>query len=575
MMNEEAIAQALSNAYPDNELLFQVIFDRPHLYIYVNRVANSTPNFEAITKTICSVVRAQHITDLEGIWIYSREMGIVDPDWEKYISLSSTQTPVVEVPQSETISPLSAENTEINTGSNLSRYCFTRNRSLLDAQLVAPSAKLSELIKFFHELSDDLKPPILDVLEEFFQIEPPKIDRFDPEIQQWFEQLFAWTQADESGIRKASIWFSRYCYNPEKTLAEIQAILDLEAIKAAVARGEYSEPVSTSSNLPSVADSRTQSEEPSSPPPKQLLKTSSLPSASWKSLILPIAWAIATCVVIVVAIISTNPSSSLVEICQNAKGSPQYCQLALQLVGDVTYEEMSDNLVPMTLEAEERASEFCEMRGNVSAGKTLKEAADEKIPVESSYGEEVLSGLYVVDVKQTSFKDKQSTVRTACVFGNTKKVPQLITADIIPTNWPAEAYKGKPRHESINRTLGAYNALITLGAGTLFTAIGMLIAALLGLGIRINSLTTLYKAAFVLGIIEFIISFIPIFGGIFIQIAVETIALLLTSLIIRGFRLDWAAGYRVVAAGAVTIIATRYLLGWLLFGAIAFFVSLK
>lgn len=218
-MNEEAIAQTLSNAYPDNELLFQVVFDRPYLYIYVNRVANSTPDLGAITQTIRSVVGEQQNSDLEGIWIYSREMGIVDPDWETYLSLSSpiqssqedssqTQTPVVKDPQLETISLLP---------SDLSRYCFTRNRSLLDAQLVAPSTKLSELIKFFHELPDNVKLQVLNVLEVFFRtFEPPNIDRFTPEIQQWFEQLFAWTQADESGIRKASIWFSRYCYNPEK-----------------------------------------------------------------------------------------------------------------------------------------------------------------------------------------------------------------------------------------------------------------------------------------------------------------------------------------------------------------------
>lgn len=167
-----------------------------------------------------------------------------------------------------------------------------------------------------------------------------------------------------------------------KTLSEIQGVLDLEAVKAAVARGEYQEPASEPSlNLPVTADSSPKSRERVSSSPRQRSKTSSLPSANWKSLILPIAWAIATCIVIVIAIISTNPSSSIVEICQNAKGSPEYCQLAVQLVGEVTLEDMSDKLVPMTLEAEERASEFCEMRGNISAGKTLKEAAEERIPV--------------------------------------------------------------------------------------------------------------------------------------------------------------------------------------------------
>lgn len=75
---------------------------------------------------------------------------------------------------------------------------------------------------------------------------------------------------------------------------------------------------------------------------------------------------------------------------------------------------------------------------------------------------------------------------------------------------------------------------------------------------------------------EAIASLIPTVGLslILVQMVFKCLALAIASAVVRDFRLDWEAGYGIVAAGAA-VVATSYLLSWLLFGGIAFFISLK
>ena len=92
--------------------------------------------------------------------------------------------------------------------------------------------------------------------------------------------------------------------------------------------------------------------------------------------------------------------------------------------------------------------------------------------------------------------------------------------------------------------MGVYGVLVALGAGTLF------------------------KVASLLGIVETIASTIPSFSLV-VGLALESLSLGVISAVVKGFDVEWANGYKMVAAGAITIIATRTLLNLLLLSAIA------
>lgn len=250
-------------------------------------------------------------------------------------------------------------------------------------------------------------------------------------------------------------------------------------------------------------------------------------------------------------------------------GKSEYCKLAAQLVGEVTFQQAARQFTsPMTPIMKTKSLDTFEIQGTIYAGKNFREAQEKRNPVISSYGEEILPGVFIGDVKQTSFK-QQGVVRTGCVLGNTGKHIAIIGSAIIPTNWPEQPFEGKPvTQESFRKTLGIFNILLALGTGTLFNAIGIFLAFVWGLGIRVNSLETIYKAAFFLGILESMISLIPAFS-VFTSIALETLALGLIGIVVKDFHVQWSDGSKIVAAGTVTIIAVSYFLKIVLFGMMA------
>lgn len=148
----------------------------------------------------------------------------------------------------------------------------------------------------------------------------------------------------------------------------------------------------------------------------------------------------------------------------------------------------------------------------------------------------------------------------------------LLGSDVIPNNWSTEPYKGQPlAQESIRKAFGMHNIFINVGAGTIFTAIGIFVAAMFSLGIRVDSLTALYQAALCFGIIEAIGATASIgwFGGI----AFNVLGLGLISAFIRGFHVLWTEGYPTIAAGAIAIIAVKAILNTALLCLIAALIN--
>lgn len=618
-MSAVEIDELLESDLAGYNLVVQVTQQDECLLVMLNRPADSDLDYPALTETITARIRMLELAGIHNLLLCSRVLGEYDADWQAELSLlappqelipdaidredTSSEPPLdiisiqletdagstSEPPlQSAATPPIPEANSEVAVvstdvtaipPSKFSHYCFTRNKTLVTRKILPPDPKLAEIVQFFHALPDCSQEAVLPILDRFFHSpEPVSTEQLDSEIQQWFEQL---QQLKESEVRTAAIWFSRYCFNPEKTMAEVMEVIEFEAVKAAAAQAAAKETAIAAPSQNPTTISRTETTPKSAPKPsRNSTPTSRLPAkaTTWQSLILPIGWVIFSLIAIVLAVRSVNPTELVATACQNATGKQEYCRLAVQLVGELTFHEISQNTVPVSEENRSSSIETCAIHGNIRAGMPFEQAFKTKPPVLSSSGEEVLPGIFIVDVKQKSLKEPEVTVRTACVFANTKSEPAtetaaqaemaLLAVDTIPINWPDESYKRKPlQHETLKKTLGIYNVAISLGAGTVFTAVGILIAAMLELGIRVDTLASLYQAAFIFGVLEATISTVPIgwLGGL----AFNSLILGLVSVFVKGFHVQWTEGYKIVGCGALVIILTRFILNLALLSSIA------
>ncbi|MEM6448231.1 MAG: hypothetical protein AAF704_16945 [Cyanobacteria bacterium P01_D01_bin.123] len=106
---------------------------------------------------------------------------------------------------------------------DLSQYCFTRNTMLLDHALAQPPAAVAAIVQLLHELDLASKAKLLPAIASF--LENPQrfdIEPFPPHIQEWFKSV---QNLDARQRKSLEIWLSRYCRNPENTIAEIQPSL--------------------------------------------------------------------------------------------------------------------------------------------------------------------------------------------------------------------------------------------------------------------------------------------------------------------------------------------------------------
>jgi uncharacterized membrane protein YvlD (DUF360 family) len=112
-----------------------------------------------------------------------------------------------------------------------------------------------------------------------------------------------------------------------------------------------------------------------------------------------------------------------------------------------------------------------------------------------------------------------------------------------------------------------FDILIQFGAFTIFTAIGLGIVAFFNLGMQFYSLKAIFQTACVLGFVEALMYPIP--GMAFVRgVPFTSVALLITSYWVKDFRIDWAAGYRLVGGGVFVILTVRFVLTWVLLGTI-------
>jgi hypothetical protein len=102
----------------------------------------------------------------------------------------------------------------------LQKFCFSRNRRLVEGPLKNPEPDMAELIQFFHHLDEAGKRQLLPLLETWLK-EPEKVDISSlPEATQtWLREA----NSNPDKLRSTGVWLSRYCFDPEKTMEQVNA----------------------------------------------------------------------------------------------------------------------------------------------------------------------------------------------------------------------------------------------------------------------------------------------------------------------------------------------------------------
>ena len=91
-MDRELIVQALKNSCGNKNLKFQVVVRQDQLYIYINRRGNYQPNYLLLEENITAAIASLAWDNLDGVWLYSRPLGKIEPDWQTFIELPNQVT---------------------------------------------------------------------------------------------------------------------------------------------------------------------------------------------------------------------------------------------------------------------------------------------------------------------------------------------------------------------------------------------------------------------------------------------------------------------------------------------------
>ncbi len=601
-MDQELVIKALKSACGNKNFRFQIIVQDSQLHIYINRKTDQQPDYSFLIDRVTLAIASLSLDSLDGIWLYSRQLGEVEPDWQAFVELS-TETNSDNINEINTISnfpdfedfpeddsagdtgllhdtgmihgkPFKEEQidtfvsklteTEVEATNNLdsnnislAQYCFVSNKQLLTSDIISPDKETIRLVKFFHHLSDNNKQKILPALDSYFKLaKTPNIEKLSVAVQKWFKQI---AELNDDRRRLVAIWLSRYCFDSSATLAEFKTVIEKNAAITTVKKTkrsntEYSFTPADTDNKETISD-----DEQLDHLPQEKFKLPPLV----KKLGLPFVWTLATLVLMMLGIYTSNPeagitSQKIPSLCNSTIGSANYCRLAINLAGENTIKQSPQSIFPLTEVTETLATYGCQRYANLKAG-VSGNVDPQQTPVISSYGEKILPHIYVVEAKQKSVEQPEN-IRVGCVYttGQGERSPKLLAADIIPQNWPAEHYQKQVDSKS-NVSFGIYTNLVNLGLYTIFAAVGIAIASKFNLGIKVNHPQTIYLVALILGVVQLIAGELPVLGLV-VNIALPILTILATSLLIKDFEINRHDGYYLVVAGILTIIAIQFLL---------------
>ena len=94
-MNEEQIASTIANFCQDETLYFQIIIQERTLHIYVNR-QDDTLKYAELTAKVRAAVATSEWSYVEAIWLYSRLLGELEPDWETFVKIGNNKATAID-----------------------------------------------------------------------------------------------------------------------------------------------------------------------------------------------------------------------------------------------------------------------------------------------------------------------------------------------------------------------------------------------------------------------------------------------------------------------------------------------
>jgi len=529
-MIDQDIEEILEKTLNKYQLQVQVLQQDQSISVILNRCSNRYLNYSNLTKIIQDQVQNLGLSQIETLVIYSRPLGEHEADWQVEVVITSVASdmqnmpkyefPVDEletflqtsnqifsenaedyqnffaeklepiadqdlseqIPQKTPISPQITEQQpkeeevevaeesieEVSDRLDLSQYIFARNVHLVKTTLPDPDAAIALAVDFFHNLPDLDKRKLAPILVDFFK--SPDKASIPPQSENLEEWLNGIKKLGDREFKSVSVWLSRYCRDPIKTLEQvnntlstIEAIAKQEAYQKEIEEEEAKNELNAIQKLDSD-QKLTQS--------KQAVLTKSLPKSEAKSqtnpnsqlesvwkiftakysnrilrvlIILPIIWLMRSCYS---TLTTTNDPCGSFSGIGDKQLSVEYCKLGSQMIGG------DSNLFGLTVDAEaiynvEPILEKCLTEASNKAGVTNNQLIVPEIFSFPLDGFKFNSGVYVVDysiieVSQNDSTPPKNLGRYACLIRNSKSNGiELFKVDTIPQNWPTDKYVSK------------------------------------------------------------------------------------------------------------------------------------
>ncbi len=210
----DALLPQLQAAADPWEVVVQVVPEDPSLYL--NRPETLRPDSDEFSSLLAALqaVLTQGMPTLTEIAVYSRPLGEEAVDYQHLLMVTATGSGATDSANSATDSTVETP----SLPQNLADFCFVRNRMLLSAGDERPNAKVAEALQAFHgwPLSEQLAT--LQALADWLA-DPELPDSRFRTLPETGQNLISSLQADKGFLRDMKVWLSRYCHDPEATVA--------------------------------------------------------------------------------------------------------------------------------------------------------------------------------------------------------------------------------------------------------------------------------------------------------------------------------------------------------------------
>lgn len=219
-MTDAELTQLLQTALNTDQIIVQAKRKDGHAIIMLNRdPALGSVDHDALAEWFKAAITSLQDPSIKAIALFSRERGQQDPDWKTKLTLDPPADQALTTPVDPSIP--SAPEAPSEPDFQLDSYCFTRNELLLRTKIVDPHTSVATLVKTFHDFSTRDKAFLLPRMDAFLK-NPTAIpldpQEMSPSLINWLREI---QELDEKKLRDFTIWLSRYCAYPDKTIGEL------------------------------------------------------------------------------------------------------------------------------------------------------------------------------------------------------------------------------------------------------------------------------------------------------------------------------------------------------------------